>query len=75
MDKLGALASAMGFPPALWFGDEEDFAEGALLAALRDPTIRAILEEVLALNGQDRELLLGVARGVSGDDERTSISR
>lgn len=65
MDKLGALASAMGFPPGLWFRDETAFADESLLAALEDGTTRAILEEAVKLRGRDRELLLAAARGIS----------
>lgn len=64
LDKLAAISGAMGFPPGLWFGDEESFANEALLATLRDPTTKAVLEEVARLTPPDRELLLGVARGI-----------
>ena len=69
MDKPAALAAAMGFPPALWFENEEDFADEALLAALRDGTTRSILAEVLKMDPPDRELLLDVARGISLSSE------
>ena len=65
MDKLGALASAMGFPPGLWFADGEAFADDALVAALEDGTVRALLEEVLKMDQKDRERLLIVARQVA----------
>lgn len=72
MDKLGALASAMGFPPGLWFGDEGGFADGALLAALQDETNRKILEQAMRLGRRDRRLLLGIARqiGPPADEAR-----
>ena len=66
--KLEAIADAMGFPPALWFGDagEEGRApDEVLLAALKDETLRSILEEALALRPKDRRLLLGIARQIS----------
>lgn len=72
MDKLGALASAMGFPPGLWFVDEESFTDEALLAVLRDRMTRAIVEEIVKLGRRDWELFLGIAREVSVDDENTS---
>ena len=65
MDKLGALAFAMGFPPGLWFGDETAFADEPLPAALEDEIIGAIVEEAIKLRGRDRELLLGAARAIS----------
>lgn len=66
LDKLGALASAMGFPPALWFGGEKDRAvDEALMHALDDETVRAILEEALRLDARDRRLLLGIARQIA----------
>ena len=66
LDKLEAIASAMGFPPALWFGEEGERVENeALLAALEDDTAREILGEVVRLDSRDRRLLLGIARQVS----------
>lgn len=64
LDKLAAISGAMGFPPELWFGDEGGFEDEALLAALRNPTVRTILEEALKLGKRDRELLLGVVVGM-----------
>ncbi len=64
--KLEAIAVAMGFPPALWFGEEEGrAADDALLVALKDETLRSILEEVQRLRPKDRRLLLGIARQIS----------
>ena len=66
--KLEAIAEAMGFPPALWFGDSgEDgrAADGALLEALKDETTRSIIEEARRLRPKDRRLLLGIARRIS----------
>ena len=64
--KLGAISGAMGFPPALWFVEEEGRAAGdALLVALKDETLRSILEEVQRLRPKDRRLLLGIARQIS----------
>ena len=66
--KLEAISDAMGFPPALWFGDarEEGRApDEVLLAALKDETLRSILEEALGLRPKDRRLLLGIARQIS----------
>jgi transcriptional regulator with XRE-family HTH domain len=48
--KLEAISGAMGFPPSLWFGngEKDERAPGdALLAALGDDTMRAIVEETL----------------------------
>ncbi len=70
--KLEAIAGAMGFPPALWFGDAgEDgrATDDALLAALKDETLRSILEEALRLRPKDRRLLLGIARQISPPTE------
>ena len=72
--KLEAIAGAMGFPPALWFGGREGdrVADEALLAALEDETVRAILEGALRLGRRDRRLLLGIARQIAdpGDKPR-----
>lgn len=64
LDKLAAISGAMGFPPGLWLKDEEGFEDGALLAALEDPTTKSILEEALKLGKRARELLLGVVVGM-----------
>ena len=66
--KLEAISEAMGFPPALWFGDAGEQGrtpDEALLAALKDDTMRSILEEALGLRPKDRRLLLGIARQIS----------
>ncbi len=64
--KLEAIAGAMGFPPALWFGEEGGRVEDeALLAALEDDTAREILGEVMRLGSRDRRLLLGIARQIA----------
>ena len=66
--KLEAIADAMGFPPALWFGVAAEAGHApdeALLAALEDETLRSILEEALGLRPKDRRLLLGIARQIS----------
>ena len=64
--KLEAIAGAMGFPPALWFGgDEERITDDAPVAALKDETLRSILEEAQRLRPKDRRLLLGIARQIS----------
>ena len=65
--KLEAISGAMGFPPALWFGDagEGRAPDDALLAALEDGTLRSILEEARRLRPKDRRLLLGIARQLS----------
>ena len=66
LNKLEAIANAMGFPPALWFGEEGERVENeALLAALEDGTAREILGEILKLGPKDRRLLLGIARQIS----------
>ena len=70
--KLEAISGAMGFPPALWFGDGEGNVgtpDEALLAALKDGTLRSILEEALRLRPKDRRLLLGIARQISPPPE------
>ena len=67
LDKMEALARAMGFPPELWFGptsDGEGVLDEALVAALKDDTVAAILEQVMALSVRDRQLLLGIARQI-----------
>ncbi len=64
--KLEAIAGAMGFTPALWFGEEEGRpADEALLAALKDESLRSILEEARRLRPKDREMLLRIARQIS----------
>ncbi len=64
--KLEAIAGAMGFPPQLWFGDAEERApDAALAAALEDGTTRDLLEEVLRMGQKDRRLLLGIARQIA----------
>jgi transcriptional regulator with XRE-family HTH domain len=66
--KLEAISGAMGFPPALWFGDAgEDgrVADDALLASPKDETLRSVLEEAQRLSTKDRRLLLGIARQIS----------
>ena len=66
LHKLEAIANAMGFPPALWFGEERERVESeALLAALEDETTREILGEVVRLGPRDRQLLLGIARQIA----------
>jgi transcriptional regulator with XRE-family HTH domain len=73
LSKLEAIAKAMGFSPALWFGEEGDRIEDeALLNILKDETARKILGEVLRLGPRDRELLLGIARQISADDRGRS---
>jgi transcriptional regulator with XRE-family HTH domain len=62
LDKLKAIAEAMGFPPQLWFDDGA--RDQVLEAALEDATVRAILEEALRLGPRDRQLLLAIARQV-----------
>lgn len=66
--KLEAISGAMGFPPALWFGDVEEgrgIPDEALLAAVEDETVRSILEEAVRMRPKDRRLLLGIAREIS----------
>ena len=66
LDKLGAIAKAMGFPPQLWFDEEGGRApEAALATALEDETARAVLKEAQRLRPKDRRLLLGIARHIS----------
>ena len=69
--KLEALSEAMGFPPAMWFGGGGDrAADEALVSALGDGTVRALLEVALRLGRKDRRLLLGIARQISPSSER-----
>lgn len=71
--KLEAIARAMGFPPALWFGEEGERVEDeALHAALEDETAREILGEVLRLGQKDKRLLLGIARQISSPPEEAT---
>lgn len=68
--KLEAVAGAMGFPPALWFeGVEKRITDQALVAALKDETVRSILEEAQRLRPKDRRLLLGIARQIAPSPE------
>ncbi len=72
LTKFEAISGAMGFPPTLWFeGLEEEgrTPDDALLAALKDETVRSILEEALRLRPKDRRLLLGIARQISPPPE------
>ena len=62
LDKLKAIAEAMGFPPQLWFDDGA--RDQVLEAALEDETVRAILEEALRLGPRDRQLLPAIARQI-----------
>ena len=65
-DKLRAIAKAMSFPPALWFGDpfgESDTdPDSDLVAALRDDVVRSITRESARLSGRDKEMVLGIVR-------------
>ncbi len=74
LDKLEAIAGAMGFPPQLWFGGEaeEHVPDAALVAALQDETSREILGEVLRMGTRDRRLLLGIARQIPPPKESGS---
>ena len=68
-----AKLEAMGFPPALWFGDggaRDRVPDAALSAALEDETAREILEEVLKLGRKDRRLLLGIVREIAATPGR-----
>lgn len=70
LDKLAAIAKAMGFPPRLWFGGGTgtrwDLDDGeAFVAALDDSMATAILEEVIRMNDRERRLLLGIAREIA----------
>jgi transcriptional regulator with XRE-family HTH domain len=68
--KLEAISGAMGFPPALWFGEaEERITDQALVAALKDGTVRSVLEEAQRLRPKDRRLLLGIARQIGSPPE------
>ncbi len=70
--KLEAISEAMGCPPALWFGDAEEESrvpDDALLVALKDETVRSILEEARRPRPKDRRLLLGIARQISPPPE------
>lgn len=67
LSKLEAIAGAMGFPPELWFGTtgNERVEDAALLAALEDETLRAVLAEARRLGRRDRDLLLRMARQIA----------
>ncbi len=73
LDKLEAIAGAMGFPPGLWFGVGKERVPDEALAAvleavLEDGTAREILGEVLRMGSRDRRLLLGIARQILPPD-------
>jgi hypothetical protein len=56
----------MAFPPQLWFGDRDERApDAALAAALEDETAREILGEVMRMRPRERKLLLGIARQIA----------
>jgi transcriptional regulator with XRE-family HTH domain len=64
-DKLGAIAKAMGFPPAAWFEDgvgKERELDWGLAGALRDETIRDTVREMSRLSKRERRLVLGIVR-------------
>ena len=68
--KLEAMALTMGFPPALWFEEaEERITDQALVASLKDETLRSVLEEATRLRPKDRRLLLRIARQISPPSE------
>ena len=71
LDKMAAIAGAMGFPPELWFApmEGERVLDEALVAALKDDTVAAILEKVMTMSVRDRRLLLGIAREISPPPE------
>jgi hypothetical protein len=62
-DKLAAIATAMGFPPAAWFEDGTDSdLDWGLAGALRDKTIRETVREMSRLSARERRLVLGIVR-------------
>lgn len=66
--KLEAISKARDFPPVLWSGNDEknDLApDDALVATLRDDTMRAIIRETLRLGNKDKKLLLRMARQIA----------
>ena len=69
--KLEAIARAMGFPSELRFGpmEGERVLGEALVAALKDDTVAAILEGVITMSVRDRRLLLGIAQEISRPPE------
>ena len=73
LDKLEAIAGAMGFPPQLWFGgdDGDHVPDAALSAVLDDETAREILGEILMMGSSERRLLLGIARQISPPPDDT----
>jgi hypothetical protein len=72
-DKLGAIAKAMGFPPAAWFedgvGKELDWG---LAGALRNEIIRDTVREMSRLSKRDRRLVLGIVRQFGNTGELPS---
>ena len=66
LDKLEAIAGAMGFPPQLWFDEEpgDRAPDAALAAALEDEAAREILGEILRMRPRERRLLIGIARQI-----------
>ncbi|MDQ3316913.1 MAG: hypothetical protein M3426_03225 [Actinomycetota bacterium] len=77
LDKLEAVAHAMGFPPQLWFGGgvADRIPDAALAAVLEDGTAREILGEVVRMGPKDRRLLLGIARQISAPSDESSLRR
>lgn len=77
LDKLEAIAQAVGFPPQLWFGGggEDRAPDVALIAALEDGTAREILDEVSRMGPEGRRLLLGIARQISPPSDESSLRR
>jgi len=66
-DKMGAIARAVGFPPAMWFDlPPDDTGNGSpdrdLVAALRDETVRTITRESSRLPSREKEIVLNIVR-------------
>jgi transcriptional regulator with XRE-family HTH domain len=66
-DKMGAIAEAMGFPPAMWFDDDSaqvpNIEPGRdLVAALQDETVREITRESSRLPSREKEIVLNIVR-------------
>lgn len=67
--KLEAIAEAMGFPPALWFGDANEegdrIPDEALLAASENAEVRKILEVAMRVGARERRRLLVITRQIT----------
>jgi hypothetical protein len=72
-DKMAAIAKAMGFPPAAWFGDGTDSdLDWGLAGALRDEVVRETVREMSRMSAREKRLVLGIVRQFGEAEPRGS---